>query len=184
MPPEAEVLLTAITDKNARIGQHIEERLSLRRYRKGVCSLQVLVILVCGFDELRVSLPHVLMGMAADYTSAAAEIEACCAIAKGQQGRRGLRITGLHQDAPSRGFGGWCGNADLRPLDGEGLVPQSRIRLTAALVRTRLGGIRGTAEEPSKQVTHRLVRLKSCADGRLTTGVQPNPLMRTHSHGV
>src|SRR5215217_6436970 len=109
MPPEAEVLLTAITGKNARIGQHIEERLSLRRYRKGVCGLQVLVILVCVFDELRVSLPHVLMAMAADYPSAAAEIEACRTIAKGQHGRRALRITGLHQDAPSRASGGGAG---------------------------------------------------------------------------
>lgn len=39
-------------------------------------------------------------------------------------------------------------------------------------------GIRVTAEELSKQVTHRLDRLKSYADGRLTTSIQPYPLAR------
>ncbi|MEJ7815002.1 MAG: hypothetical protein WKF53_07490 [Rubrobacter sp.] len=83
MPLEAEVLLTARSGKNARISQDIQARVPLRCYRKGVCGLQVLVILVRGLDELRVSLPHVLMLMAADDPSAAAEIEACRAIAEG-----------------------------------------------------------------------------------------------------
>jgi hypothetical protein len=38
-------------------------------------------------------------------TPAAAEIEACRTIAKGQQGCCGLRITSLHQNAPYRSFG-------------------------------------------------------------------------------
>jgi hypothetical protein len=72
MPTIAEVILTSGPSKYAGIGQNVEYRVPFRWYRKGVSGLQLLAILVCGFDELRVSLQHLLMGMAADDPSAAA----------------------------------------------------------------------------------------------------------------
>ena len=113
----------------------------LHWYWKGLAGLQALVILVCRFEERCVGLPHALMGVAADDPSAAAEIKACCTIAKSEQGRRGLRVAGFHQNAPCRSFGGRCGNADLRSLNRESLVSQSRVCFTAAPISTNLRGV-------------------------------------------
>jgi hypothetical protein len=62
----AQVILTSSPSKHAGIGQNVEERVPLRWYRNGVGGLQVLVIVVYGFDELRIGLSHVLIGVAAD----------------------------------------------------------------------------------------------------------------------
>ncbi len=161
MPTVSEVILEAAPGENAGIGLNVEERVPLRWYRKGLDGLQVLVIVVCRLEERCVGLSHAFVGVAPDDTSAAAEIKACCTIAKSEQGRRGLRVAGFHQNAPCRSFGGRCGNADLSSLGGEGLVSQGRVRFTAAPIGTTLRGIRGTAEELSKQVMHRWVRVKS-----------------------
>src|SRR5215211_36380 len=109
MPTKAKIILEPSPTKNARIGQDIEERLPLRWYREGLGGLQVLVILVRRVEELCVGLPHALGGVAADDPSTAAEIEARCPIAQSQQGRRGLGISGLHQNAPHGSFGGGAG---------------------------------------------------------------------------
>jgi hypothetical protein len=110
-------------------------------YRKGLAGLQVLVIPVCRLEERCISLPYALMGVAPDYPSAAAEIKARCTVAESEQGCRGLRVTGLHENAPYRNFGGRCGNADLRSPGGERLVSQSRVRFTATPSSTNLRDI-------------------------------------------
>src|SRR5215210_2545047 len=158
MPTKAKIILEPSPTKNARIGQDIEERLPLRWYREGLGGLQVLVILVRRVEELCVGLPHALVGVAADDPSTAAEIEARCPIAQSQQGRRGLGISGLHQNAPHGSFGGWRRNADLCSPGGESLVSQGRVHFAATTISSTLSGCRGTAEELSKQVTHLLVR--------------------------
>jgi hypothetical protein len=137
----SEVILTTTPGKYARISQNIEERVPRRWYRKGLSGPQVLVVLVCRFEERCVGLPHALMCVAPDDTSAAAEIKACCTIAEGEQGRRGLRVTGFHQNAPCRSFRRRRGDADLGSLGGESLVSQSRVHLTADPISTNPGRI-------------------------------------------
>ena len=141
MPTTTEVILKAVPGKNARISQYIEERMPHRWYRKALAGLQVPVIVVCRFEECCVSLTHAFVGVAANDTSAAAEIKACSTIAKCEQGRRSLRVTGFHQNAPCRSAGGRCGNADLRPLDGEGLVSQTPVRFATAPISANRRGI-------------------------------------------
>jgi hypothetical protein len=142
MPTVSEVILEAAPGENARIGLNVEERVPLRWYRKGLDGLRVPVIAVCRFEERRVGLPHAFVGVAPDDTPAAAEIEAPRTVAKSEQGRRGPRETGFHEDAPCRGFGRRRGNADPRSLGGEGLVSQGRVRFTGAPIGANLRGIR------------------------------------------
>src|SRR4051794_8976541 len=108
MVPGAKGFLFTSPRPDSEIGQGKEDRVADRREWEGLRRLQPMPELVRRRNQRRVGSPYVLMALPADDTPSAAQIEARRAVGEGQQGRRGTRITRLHEDAPDGPVrGGW-----------------------------------------------------------------------------